>query len=159
MPRATGRAAAGRYQPSIMSSSRKTSLSVPIVYGSGAYGIGPFGFGFAAQTVGQMNWSLCAYGNLLLACPFGGTIYMYDPAQGGVAFPVLNAPIGVQAMLVTPERFMVALGQSGNLQTIAWAGSIGHHELDFDGGRTRRTAGARSRVALIWSAASRYRQG
>jgi hypothetical protein len=96
-------------------------LSVSIPYGSGSYGIGPYGYGFSAQSIGQMNWSLCAYGNLLLACPIGGTIYMYDPSQGGVAFPVLNAPTGVQAMLVTPERFVVALGNSTSLQQISWA--------------------------------------
>jgi hypothetical protein len=89
-------------------------------YGSNAYGLGPYGFSSTLSAIGQPIWTLQPYGNLLCACPFEGTIYLYDPAQGGVAFPLLNAPTGVRAMFVTPERFIIALGQASNPQTLAW---------------------------------------
>lgn len=67
------------------------------------------------------GWTLDAYGSQMLACPVGGTIYVYDPAAAGRAYPLLNAPTNVQAMFVTPERFVVALGTSSSALQLAWA--------------------------------------
>lgn len=89
-------------------------------YGTGAYGAGAYGFGITSTPHLANGWTLAAYGNQLLACPIGGTIYIYDPVMGGRAYPMLNAPASVQAMFVTPERFVVALGVDGNLMKIAW---------------------------------------
>jgi len=95
-------------------------LSVPTNYGTGPYGTGPFGYSFSSVSIGQPNWSLAPYGNLLLANPVGGTIYIYDPKQGGVAFPLLNAPSGILAMFVTPERFIIALGNTSSPLQMSW---------------------------------------
>ena len=76
--------------------------------------------GFVGATLPDA-WTLAAYGSQMLAAPVGGTIYVYDPAYGGRAYPLQNAPLTVQAMFVTPERFVVALGINGNLMKIAWA--------------------------------------
>jgi len=97
-----------------------SEVTTPIAYGSGAYGLGPYGYGTTTQTVTNPEWTLAGYGNLLLANPVGGTIYFYDPSQGGWAYPLLNAPDGVNAMFVTPERFIIALGLTANSQTLSW---------------------------------------
>lgn len=67
------------------------------------------------------GWTLAAYGSQMLACPVGGTIYVYDPAAGGRAYPLLNAPSQIQAMFVTPERFVVALGTVVSTLQLAWS--------------------------------------
>lgn len=92
-----------------------------IGYGVGNYGVGAYGQG-VSQTSGLADgWTLDAYGYQLLAAPIGGTIYVFDPAFGGRAYPLLNAPASMNAMFVTPERFVVALGINGNLLEMAWA--------------------------------------
>lgn len=67
------------------------------------------------------GWTLSAYGSQMLACPVGGTIYVYDPAAAGRAYPLLNAPTSIQAMFVTPERFVVALGTASSALQLAWS--------------------------------------
>lgn len=92
----------------------------PAPYGSGSYGAGPYGLVQNATATQVAAWTLAAYGNLMLACPIGGTIYVYDPVSGGRAYPLLNAPTDVLAMFVTPERFVVALGTSNSGLQMAW---------------------------------------
>lgn len=65
-------------------------------------------------------WTLSPYGQQLLSCPSGAGIFVYDPSRGGRAYPLLNAPVGVLAMFVTAERFVMALGQTGAKMTVAW---------------------------------------
>lgn len=96
------------------------SLSTPTLYGAGTYGTGPYAFGSIQSSVSQPNWALCPYGNLLAASNTGGTIYLYDPAQGGCAFPLYGAPTGVLSLVITPERFIVALGNGTNPLQIKW---------------------------------------
>lgn len=98
-----------------------TSATGGIGYGTGAYGVGAYVTGYGPGTGDIRNgWTLSAYGNQLLASPIGGTIYIYDPVMGGRAYPMLNAPVVVNAMFVTPERFVVALGLVDNLMAMAW---------------------------------------
>lgn len=93
----------------------------PVAYGVGAYGVGPYGYAQLSEAATIAGWTLAAYGTQMLANPIGGTIYVYDPASGGRAYPLLNAPDNVQAMFVTPERFVVALGTAKSPMTMAWA--------------------------------------
>lgn len=90
-------------------------------YGEGPYGIGAYQAARFTPPTTVAGWTLAAYGALMLANPIGGTIYVYDPSAGGRAYPLLNAPAAVQAIIVTPERFVVALGVGNNLLRIAWA--------------------------------------
>lgn len=99
---------------------RQSLNSNAVGYGQGAYGRGQYGISVAKTKVLSDGWTLDAYGNQLLGAPVGGTIYVYDPVQGGRAFPLLNAPLALNAMFVTPERFVVALGVSGNPMQMAW---------------------------------------
>lgn len=82
------------------------------------------GWGTSAVQVAVLpdGWTLSAYGGQMLACPVGGTIYVYDPIAGGRAYPLLNAPpTGINAMFVTPERFVVALGTPSSPLQMAWS--------------------------------------
>lgn len=98
-------------------SSLPTYGQAGVPYGApGGYGTG----GVQIATLGD-GWTLAAYGSQMLANPIGGTIYVYDTAQGGRAFPLLNAPAIINAMFVTSERFVVALGVGSNPMQIAWA--------------------------------------
>lgn len=97
------------------------SVSSPIVYGSGSYGAGIYGYGAASYAVSNAGWTLDSYGNQLIGAPIGGTIYVHKTAEGGRAHELLNAPTNIQAMFVTPERFVVALGTASSGMTMAWA--------------------------------------
>jgi hypothetical protein len=86
-----------------------------------AWGAGQWGTNNVTPAVLADGWTLSAYGSQMLAAPVGGTIYVFDPKFGGRAYPLLNAPTTMNAMFVTPERFVVALGINGNLMEIAWS--------------------------------------
>jgi hypothetical protein len=95
--------------------------SQPVTYGQGVYGTGPYGYAQTSTPTNGAGWTLDRYGSQLLSCPIGGTIYVYDPSQGGRSHPLLNAPIDIFAMFVTPERFVVALGTVSSPLQMAWA--------------------------------------
>lgn len=96
------------------------TINNAIVYGTGVYGIGPYGYSQATTSAGVASWTLSAYGNQMLASPIGGTIYVFDPAAGGRAHPLLNAPTNVTAMFVTPERFVIALVSTNGTMKMMW---------------------------------------
>jgi hypothetical protein len=97
------------------------TLTNPVNYNVGLYNTGPFGYSQSTTATAASGWTLDRYGNQLLACPIGGTIYVYDPKQGGRAYPLLNAPTDILAMFVTPERFVVALGNATSSMQMSWA--------------------------------------
>ena len=93
-------------------------------YGAGAYGVGPYGTGDDAQSsVTEANtWQLDNHGEDLLACAFSdGKIYVHDTSAGGVAAVLSGAPTDCKGVVVTPERFVVALASSGNRRQVSWA--------------------------------------
>lgn len=73
-----------------------------------------------ATGISTRIWCLDNYGQQLLANPYLGTIYIWDPTVGGRAYPMYNAPTGVLAMFVTPERFVFALGKTSFAMTVSW---------------------------------------
>lgn len=89
-------------------------------YSDGGYGSG----GYSASTVGTTMpprvWALSPYGQQLLASPYGGTIYIWDPIIAGRAYPLYGAPATMLWMFITPERFVFMLGVNGNNMQIAW---------------------------------------
>src|SRR5579859_5010895 len=97
------------------------SVTQPVTYGQGAFGVGPYGYSQSSTPTSGVGWTLDRYGSQLLSCPIGGTIYVYDTIQGGRSHPLLNAPTDIMAMFVTPERFVVALGTASSPMQIAWA--------------------------------------
>lgn len=97
------------------------TITNPVNYNVGAYNTGPFGYSQSSVATSATGWTLDRYGNQLLACPIGGTIYVYDTLQGGVAHALLNAPNDILAMFVTAERFVVALGNATSSMQLSWA--------------------------------------
>lgn len=56
------------------------------------------------------TWSLATWGGKLLALPRGGTIYQWENDPNVVAAALTNAPSEATAMLVTPQRQVLAIG-------------------------------------------------
>lgn len=101
---------------------------VDSVYGLG-YGVGPYG----AQAYGTQRasstlildaatWSMDNFGELPVMCaPHDGRLLSWDLNGANKATAVTNAPINNRGVVVTPERFLVALGAGGNPRNVAWA--------------------------------------
>lgn len=81
-----------------------------------------FQYSIAAGTAALTSrvWTLAPYGQLMLASPTNGTIYVYNPSIGGKMYYLPNAPTGIKAIFVTPERFPFALGNSSNPLQVQW---------------------------------------
>lgn len=93
-------------------------------YGSGAYGSGPYGVVDESSTtiVEANSWQLDTFGEDLVACAYSdGDIVYYDVSAGGLAAALTNAPTGCKGVVVTPERFIVALGAGGDGRKVQWA--------------------------------------
>lgn len=93
-------------------------------YGQGIYGGGDYGSGLAisgAVTEAQ-NWSFDNFGQLLIACAYSdGKIYSWDLNGANDLTALSGAPTGCIGVVVTPERFVVALGAGGDMRKIQWA--------------------------------------
>lgn len=93
-------------------------------YGDGDYGAGPYG-GVVTDTRNQIteagSWQFDAFGELLIANAFpDGKIYSWDLDVGNDLEQLTNSP-SAHAIVVTPERFIVALGVGGDRRTVEWA--------------------------------------
>lgn len=94
-------------------------------YGYGPYG--SYGYGVArpdtSNIIPATTWSLDTWGEYLVGCSNGdGKIYEW---QLGFASPTLaaaitNAPTNNEAIMVTSERFLFALGAGGNTRKVQW---------------------------------------
>lgn len=83
-------------------------------WGMGEWGASTGGWGTELESGGLAvdlrHWSLDDYGNNLLACPFGDTLYDWEEGVDSRAQVIVNAPDYIRSMFVTPERFVFALG-------------------------------------------------
>lgn len=97
------------------------------IYGLG-WGAGLYGreaYGTARSTTGLVldacTWSLDNFGDHLMACSTAdGRLLRWVPGEVK-AEPVPNAPENNVGLLVTNERFLVALGAGGDKRRIAWS--------------------------------------
>jgi hypothetical protein len=78
-------------------------------YGSGDYGEGDFGEGSGLDYF-PLTWSLANWGENMLANPRQQSIFVWENDTSTEAARIANAPDNVMAMLVTPERQVLALG-------------------------------------------------
>jgi hypothetical protein len=91
-------------------------------YGSGPFGSGPYGSGSQTAQLSEADtWQLVSFGNTLAAvCTSDKKLYTWagDPA----VLPTVpaGAPSSAVGVVVTPERFLVALGAGGNARLIQW---------------------------------------
>jgi hypothetical protein len=93
-------------------------------YGGGLFG--SYAYGIArpdtANILQATNWHLEQWGEYLIACnEDDGNIYEWTLNTGTPAAIVSNAPTSNNAVLVTSERFLFALGAGGNPRKIQWS--------------------------------------
>jgi hypothetical protein len=94
-------------------------------YGYAGYGLQPYGterINLATITPAT-TWSLDSYGEYLVACSSkDGELYEWQLGftTPTLAAPIANSPINCNALLVTAERFLFALGAGGNPRKVQW---------------------------------------
>lgn len=81
-----------------------TSSRLYVETGGAAFNISPVGLPAGG------GWSLQSYGDTLMANQSGGKLYQWTNNTAVVAAEILAAPDKITAMLVTPERQVLALG-------------------------------------------------
>ncbi len=87
-------------------------------YSAGNYGRAPTGTGVYVEAT---TWSLDTWGEYLLACSSkDGKIYEWQLNTAVLPTALTNAPTSNVSMLVTEERFVFALGASGNPRKVQW---------------------------------------
>lgn len=68
------------------------------------------------------TWILDTFGQDAVACSVAdGRLYYWTKATAGLAALIAEAPTGCSAVVVTPERFIVALGAGGDSRKVQWA--------------------------------------
>ena len=94
-------------------------------YGYSTYG--NFAYGVARPDTGLVTpattWSLDTFGEYLIGCSNAdGKIYEWQLGftTPTIAAVITNAPTGCQAVMSTAERFIFALGASGNPRSVKW---------------------------------------
>jgi hypothetical protein len=147
------------------------SVSASGTYGHGAYGVGVYGTGsVAAQVVEAGTWQLDNFG--LWLAGVGSTdkkLYVWVGNTANPATVPANAPASATGVVVTPERFLVALGAGGDPRLVQWAkqGTIDHWDpLEAGtnagsfklGTNGRLRAGRRTKSeTLLWTDCDVYR--
>lgn len=86
-------------------------------YGSGGYGTGTTGSSQTGTEITATDWTSDNWGEILLACPFGGGVYQFDPTGGyqnaGLVStaPIFNAGIFVSVQ----QQILMAFGSTTTL--------------------------------------------
>lgn len=110
--------------PSVFTTGLVTAAITSGNFGTGAFGVGAFGVGDPTQdTLTEANsWQMDNYGEDLVAVALSdGQLLYWDRSVGGLAAALTNAPTQNLGVVVTPERFIVALGAGGDPKKIQWA--------------------------------------
>lgn len=92
-------------------------------YGLGLYSSGDYGISTPATGTLQppTNWTLDNFGSFLVGCAdTDGRLYYWDNLTP-TATVMSGAPTGNQAVIVTDERFVFALGAAGNNKLVQWS--------------------------------------
>jgi hypothetical protein len=92
-------------------------------YGYGVYGAGLYGVGTTASiTSDAATWQLDVFGDYLVgSLTADGRVMVWTRNPGVPAAPATGAPTGVRGVVVTPERFLMALGTSSDVRKVTWA--------------------------------------
>ena len=101
------------------------SGAVAGAYGTGAYGMGLYGTGDSEQDslAPAQTWQMDNFGQDLVAVARSDRRILYwSPTDGDIlAYPLPGSPPSVTGVVVTPERFVVALGAGGDARKVQWA--------------------------------------
>jgi hypothetical protein len=92
-------------------------------YGGGDYGAGPYGgVSLAGTLVDADTWSLDSFGDFLVGVlTSDGRVLVWEGDTAEDAAEATDAPQNNRAVVVTPERFLVALGADGDARLVKWA--------------------------------------
>lgn len=102
-----------------------TDATLKTGYGYSTYG--NFAYGVARPDLGGIvpatTWSMDSWGEYLVACSNDdGQLleWQLDFVTPTKAIAIVNAPTSCEAVMTTAERFVFALGASGNPRLVAW---------------------------------------
>lgn len=92
-------------------------------FGSGLFGRGFFGTARTSNTISlATTWSLDNFGENLVACSSDdGVLYEWTLNTASAAATISNAPTDCTGLVVTPERFLFALGAGGDPRRVEWS--------------------------------------
>jgi len=111
--------------PAALVEGRETAVQAA-GYGAGAYGSGAYGADDTSTTrvLPATIWTLANFGEELIACADqDGRLFKWALDVASPAAVIANAPTGNEAVLVTQERFVFALGAGGNTRKVQWCDS------------------------------------
>ena len=109
--------------PAGLTSGREDAIAFT---GYGGNVFGAYGYGVARPDISRIqpatSWDLETWGEYLLACnEDDGKVYEWQLATGTPAAVLSNAPTGNDGIVVTEERFLMALGAGGNPRLVQWS--------------------------------------
>lgn len=163
---ANGKENAGSVRVYLLLHAGGTSSTGSGAYGGGTYGSGTFGIGtIATVTTPARQWFLGNWGELLIANPSQGDIYVWDPGSGLLSNPatvIAAAPTAESIFIAMPERQVVALGAGGDPLLVQWSGVDDYNQwtpaITNQSGSYRLTTGSRimgglqgPQAGLIWT--------
>jgi hypothetical protein len=92
-------------------------------FGSGSYGSGAYGIGSILGALDDADtWSLDNFGDFLAGSfTEDGKIYIWDGNIANKFVQAAGSPTSCAGLVVTPERFLVALTPGGNKRKVQWA--------------------------------------
>jgi hypothetical protein len=94
-------------------------------YNSGLYGSDLYGIGkdiIAVNLIDSDTWQLDAFGDVLVATNTnGGAIYNWTGDTAAKAILTTNAPATNRGVVITPERYVTALGSENDVRKVYWA--------------------------------------
>lgn len=93
-------------------------------FGGGFFGNATFGDPRPAgtTTLPATTWSLAPWGEDVIACStFDRRLFLFDASVGTAATVLSNAPINNNAVVVTSERFVMALGAGADPRKVQWS--------------------------------------
>lgn len=91
-------------------------------YGVGSYGSGTWGTPRSTFILLQPRiWTMDQWGEFLVACPRGGSIYEWQLSSATPAQIVANAPTNNLGIFVTSEKHLAALEPDGTKMRIEWS--------------------------------------
>ncbi len=93
-------------------------------YGGGFYGMSDYGIALmdTGVYVEATTWSLDTWGQNLVACSSAdGRLVEWSLNIATDAVAIAGAPTGCRGLVVSAERFLFALGASGNYRRVQWS--------------------------------------
>lgn len=94
-------------------------------YGNGPYNVGAYGTGVSGSGVltEASTWQMDTFGQALVAVAHhdGRLLWWLDPSSTDPMEQIPNSPSNNAGVVVTPERFVVAIGAEGDGRLVSWS--------------------------------------